>query len=165
MSRYHTSSAPFARVIRALAEAWQSFEQYSGAHIRTTGLSAPQFDVICTLGNTEGMTFSELGHRTLIYKTTLTGVVDRLEQKGLVERVPCEQDRRCVYVRLTGEGEALFEEVFPAHMAHLGDRLDALSPEELETVEHSLRRLASALSGHAGDAESGERVIGNQGRG
>ncbi|MDZ7809541.1 MAG: MarR family transcriptional regulator [Arhodomonas sp.] len=156
MSRYHRTDIPFARVIRALAEAYQAFEQDSGAHIRTTGLSAPQFDVICTLGNTEGMTFSELGQRTLIYKTTLTGVVDRLEQKGLVDRVPCEEDRRCVYVRLTGDGEALFGEIFPSHMAHLAERLEELSPAELDAAEQSLQRLAEALNDDASRGEEAE---------
>ncbi|WP_435103228.1 MarR family winged helix-turn-helix transcriptional regulator [Arhodomonas sp. AD133] len=145
MSRYNCYTAPFAHVVRALAEAWQAFEQHAGEHIRATGLSAPQFDVVCTLGNTQGMTFSELGQHTLIYKTTLTGVVDRLEQKGLVERVPCEEDRRCVYVRLTDEGSELFQRIFPAHIDHLADRFGRMSDEEIAETERVLRRLARTL--------------------
>ncbi|HKJ95212.1 MAG TPA: MarR family transcriptional regulator [Gammaproteobacteria bacterium] len=133
------------QLLRALAETWQGFERYAGEDIKTTGLSAPQFDVICTLGNTRGMTFTELGDRTLIYKTTLTGVVDRLEQKRLVERCPCNQDRRRIYVRLTGEGEALFERVFPAHVRHLRSRLGELSEDEINQAIHLLGKVKRLL--------------------
>jgi len=57
---------------------------YSSVHIRSLGLTPPQFDIVATLGNTPGMSPKELGEKTLITKGTLTGVVDRLEDKGLV---------------------------------------------------------------------------------
>jgi DNA-binding MarR family transcriptional regulator len=65
------------------------------------------------------MTATELGERTLITKGTLTGVVDRLAERGWVERIAHGSDRRCQIIRLTKSGEALFAKVFPVHMAHL----------------------------------------------
>jgi MarR family 2-MHQ and catechol resistance regulon transcriptional repressor len=50
-------------------------------------LTPSQFDIIATLGNTPGMTLQGIGEKTLITKGTLTGVVDRLQEKGLVDRV------------------------------------------------------------------------------
>jgi DNA-binding MarR family transcriptional regulator len=64
-----------------LAECMQLFEQISTAKVRQFGLTH-QFDIIATLGNTQGMTCKELGEKTLITKGTLTGVLDRLEQKN-----------------------------------------------------------------------------------
>jgi len=55
----------------------------------------------------------------LITKGTLTGIVDRLVERGWVERAAHDSDRRCQIVRLTPSGEALFAQAFPAHMAHL----------------------------------------------
>lgn len=83
------------------------------------GLTPPQFDIIATLGNTPGMTATELGDKTLITKGTLTGVVDRLAGRGWVERVAHESDGRCQIIRLTESGEALFAKVFPAHLAYM----------------------------------------------
>jgi DNA-binding MarR family transcriptional regulator len=83
------------------------------------GLTPPQFDIIATLGNTSGMTATELGDRTLITKGTLTGVVDRLAGRGWLERVAHESDGRSQIIRLTPSGEALFARVFPAHLAHM----------------------------------------------
>lgn len=111
--------ADFLPTIQALVQCYQAFEAYSAADIRAMGLTPPQFDVIATLGNTPGMTATELGDKTLITKGTLTGVVDRLSERGWVERVAHDSDRRCQIVRLTQAGETLFARVFPTHMAHL----------------------------------------------
>ena len=91
----------FLPLMRELVRCYQAFEQYSAAHIRELGLTPAQFDVIATLGNTEGMTFKELGEKTLITKGTLTGVVDRLVEKGLVTRKDHPCDARCFKVVLT----------------------------------------------------------------
>src|SRR4249920_1049898 len=98
------AKAPFLSVLRELTQCYQAFERYSAMHIQTLDLTPPQFDVIATLGNTEGMTFRELGERTLITKGTLTGVIDRLEAKGLVVRANCPGDGRSTMVQLTRQG-------------------------------------------------------------
>ncbi|MFB3071418.1 MAG: MarR family winged helix-turn-helix transcriptional regulator [Nitrospirales bacterium] len=79
------------------------------------GLTGPQFDVLAELGGTEGLTCAELGEATLITKGTLTGVLDRLEGKRLLERQGVKGDRRAIRVRLTAKGEELFCKAFPAH--------------------------------------------------
>ena len=111
--------AEFLPTLQALVRCYQAFEAYSAKDIRALGLTPSQFDVIATLGNTPGMTSTELGEKTLITKGTLTGVVDRLADRGWVERAAHASDRRCQIVRLTAAGKALFAKVFPAHMAHL----------------------------------------------
>ena len=133
------------QVLRELVEAYQAFEAYALPHIKKQGLTPPQFDVIATLGNTEGMTFKALGQRTLIYKTTLTSVVDRLQERELVERVPAETDRRSIIARLTPAGHALFREIFPAHSEHLRIRLERLTDREMTEAIRVLRRLRSAF--------------------
>ena len=98
------SRATVVSVIRELARCYQAFERASDAHIRRMGLTPPQFDIVATLGNTPGMAFKELGSRTLITKGTLTGVVDRLATRGLVERAADPDDGRVSLVRLTDAG-------------------------------------------------------------
>ncbi|MEX2338755.1 MAG: MarR family transcriptional regulator, partial [Aquisalimonadaceae bacterium] len=136
----------FMHVLRELVEAYQAFEACAIPHIRKQGLTPAQFDVIATLGNTEGMTFKELGRRTLIYKTTLTSVVDRLESRGLIERVPAEIDRRSTIARLTAAGESLFQTVFPAHSELLRKHLEQLDDAEMQDAIRILRRLRTAFN-------------------
>ena len=134
-------AAPFLPTLRALAEAYQAFEAYSGVHIRSLDLTPAQFDIIATLGNTPGMPFNELGAKTLITKGTLTGVVDRLSDKQLVRRTASPSDGRSQIVQLTPQGEAMFERVFPAHIAHMARAFDGFGQDELDAMEAALGRL------------------------
>lgn len=136
---------PFLPVIRLLAQTYQAFEQFSAGHIRQLGLTPPQFDVIATLGNTSGMSCKELSERTLITKGTLTGVVDRLTDKGLVRRVPMEHDRRSVFITLTPEGETLFARVFPAHIEHMRHAFTAFGSAHYDACMTELARLRHAF--------------------
>jgi MarR family transcriptional regulator, 2-MHQ and catechol-resistance regulon repressor len=110
---------PYLRVLRPLVEAYLAFAREDNRHIRAMHLTPSQFDVIATLGDTDGMTCSELSAATLVTKGTLTGVLDRLETKGLIRRDDVAGDRRCIGIRLTEKGEALFRKTFPAHAAFL----------------------------------------------
>ena len=136
----------YMRLLRELVQAYQAFEAYTMPHIKSWGLTPAQFDVIATLGNTEGMTFRELGERTLIYKTTLTSVVDRLQERGLVERRPSTTDRRSTLAVLTAQGDALFQEAFQDHTEHLRRRLERLSEDEMEEAITQLRRVRETFS-------------------
>lgn len=137
--------APFLPVVRELASTYQAFEAFSSLHIRRLDLTPAQFDIIATLGNTPGMPFKELGEKTLITKGTLTGVVDRLADKKLVQRVASTSDGRSQIVQLTPQGETLFARIFPQHLAHLQQAFGELAPDELATLEQSLRHLREAL--------------------
>lgn len=131
----------FLAVVRELARTYQAFTSYDEEHIRQLGLTVPQFDVLATLGNTPGMTMGQIAEKTLSTKGTLTGIVDRLEKKGLVQRVVPPENRRCFIIVLTPAGEKLFEEVFPAHIAYLKERFDRLNPEQLEQIRQALQQL------------------------
>jgi len=137
---------PFLLTMRELARAYQVFSTCSETHLRQLDLTPAQFDVIATLGNTSGMCMGELGEKTLITKGTLTGVIDRLIQKQLVAREIPGDNRRSVIVRLTPSGKQVFEQVFPAHIAHLKQRFEQLEPSELELLRVLLNRLRQAFT-------------------
>lgn len=136
----------FMPVLYELVRTYQAFETYSAAHIRLLGLTASQFDIIATLGNTEGMCFKDLGEKTLITKGTLTGVVDRLEAKALVRRVASSLDGRSQMVQLTKAGEKLFAKVFPAHLCHLEQVFAGLPRKDIENTAIVLKQLRVAFS-------------------
>jgi DNA-binding MarR family transcriptional regulator len=132
---------PFLFVLRELAQTYQAFSSYDEDHIRQLGLTLPQYDVLATLGNTSGMMMSQLAEKTLVTKGTLTGIVDRLEKKGLVQRIVPPDNRRCFIVKLTPAGEQLFEAVFPEHTAYLKQRFDRLDASTLQEIRRSLQQL------------------------
>ena len=135
----------YLKSIRLLAECMQGFERLSSEQARRSGLTHPQFDIIATLGNTSGMSYKELGEKTLITKGTLTGVIERLEQKGLVERQRNDCDKRSFFVRLTAEGEATFNAAFPKVM-EMGRKLFAdYREEDLAALEKNLSKLKTVI--------------------
>lgn len=138
-----TLQEAFFPTMRELARTYQAFETFDQSHIRQLGLTPSQFDVIATLGNTSGMTMNILAEKTLVTKGTLTGIVDRLEEKGLVRRSVPEGDRRCFTIILTEAGQQVFQETFPLHIAYLKQRFDRLTPEQLEGIRQSLELLRS----------------------
>ena len=145
----------FLPALRELASAYQAFVSYSSVHIRTLDITPSQFDIIATLGNTQGMPLKELGEKTLITKGTLTGVVDRLTDKKLVQRIASPSDGRSQTVQLTPQGEALFQHIFPAHLTHLQHAFVEFSPKELASLEKSLSHLREALTcAHSNAKES-----------
>ncbi len=135
----------FIPTMRELARAYQAFSAYSEAHVRQFDLTPAQFDVIASLGNTNGMSMGDLGEKTLITKGTLTGVIDRLIQKQLVARETPPDNRRSVIVQLTAKGQEIFEQVFPAHIAHIKERFEKIEPSELELLKVLLSRLRQAF--------------------
>ena len=131
----------FIPTMRELVRAYQAFANYSDKHVRELDLTSPQFDVISTLGNSPGMSMGELAEKTLVTKGTLTGIIDRLEQKGLLRREVPEGNRRSFTIVLTPKGEQTFESVFPVHIAYLKERFDQLDYQELEQLRVALKKL------------------------
>ena len=139
------TSSTFLPTLRQLIRCTQAFERFSGAHVKKMGLTESQFDVIATLGNTAGMTCKALGERTLITKGTLTGVLDRMESRGLVSRKPDADDARRSHITLTRKGTVLFGEAFPAHLLHLQRAFDRIPAEELAQLHSRLTDLRTAF--------------------
>ena len=137
---------PYFPVLRTLVETYFAFLARDAVAIRAQGLTASQFDVVATLGNTPGMACRELSERTLVTKGTLTGVLDRLEAKRLIERLPSATDRRSIHVRLTKKGEELFRRAFPAVVGALRPYFArALDETELATLRRLLLKLKQSF--------------------
>lgn len=137
----------YLRSVRLLAECLQGFERFSSESVRSSGLTHAQFDIIATLGNTDGMSYKELGERTLITKGTLTGVIERLEQKGLVMRQRSCDDKRSFYVRLTPCGEGMFKEVFPKVVAHGKQLFATFTEADFDQIDAALGKLKQLIVG------------------
>ncbi|UCE64168.1 MAG: MarR family transcriptional regulator [Nitrospirota bacterium] len=140
---------PFLSLFRPLVEAYLTVYRTGSRHIESMGLTPSQFDVIAELGDTAGLTCADLSEATLVTKGTLTGVLDRLEKKGLVKRETIRGDRRATKVRLTVKGDALFRKVFPTHADFLRPYFQgALSPPEVKTMKSMLVRLRKSFVNH-----------------
>lgn len=136
----------YMTLVKELASTYQAFESYSASHIKEMGLTMTQFDILATLGNQPPMTCKELSDKTLILKGTMTGVLERLEAKGLIEKIANEDDGRSYKIGLTKTGDKLFKKNFPEHLDHLGKAFSKLSKKELEQAVTALKEVKAIFN-------------------
>jgi DNA-binding MarR family transcriptional regulator len=110
--------------------------------VRRCGLTTPQAITVHTLLQTGGMNASELARRVCLSPGTLTGILDRLEVKELIERVRSQADRRNVMVHPTASAVRLFDDDLSLLSAGFSDRFAALSNREKESILKVLHQLA-----------------------
>ncbi|MNK88614.1 Transcriptional regulator HosA [compost metagenome] len=144
---YSQAPEAFLRTARALFETYACITAIDNRHVESLGLTPAQFDVLATLGDTPGMTCKQLGEGTLITKGTLTGVLDRLESKGLVHRCRGEADSRQVFVSLTPAGEEVFKATFQPHIDYMAQFWDRVPLERQSQLIDLLRELQAAFRG------------------
>jgi DNA-binding MarR family transcriptional regulator len=133
----------FLPIVKQLARAYQEFEGYTSPHIRGLGLLPVQFDAIATLANQPPMTYKQLGEKTLISKSSLTGVAARMIQKGFIATLENPDDARSQLLKLTTKGQKIFAKVFPEHLKHLEKAFQKLSKNQMKEIEESLKTLKS----------------------
>ncbi len=146
MERYGTRTDRALALWVKLARARSTLARRTEEHIRTTGLTGPQFGVLECLGHKGQLTFRELSEKMLVTSGNMTVVVDNLEENGLAARVRCDTDRRQVYVRLTEKGKGLFDEVFPVHAALVAELVSVLTPEEQTELSRLLKKLGTGVA-------------------
>jgi DNA-binding MarR family transcriptional regulator len=104
--------------------------------IYESGLTPPQYHVLRTLWNKDGLALKELAEACNCTRATITGLIDSLENKGLVRRDPNPNDRRSLLAVLTSEGrvlqvqtealEAVYQECCPGLEPHEFHQLGGL---------------------------------------
>lgn len=119
-----------------------------GENFARHGIEAWMYDVLATLrrnGEPYELGAGDLVEQTMVTTGAMTNRIDRLEERGLVERDSAPDDRRKVVVRLTPAGLALVDEVVTGHMETERQILGALSPRQQQDVAHHLRRVLHSL--------------------
>ena len=123
------------RVMRRVYEHYES-------RLAPYSLTTPQYMVFMALYASDGITIGELGQRVALDGSTITGILDRMEKNGYVERRPNAGDRRSALVFLTDKARQIAPQIIP-----FADELDASireghTPEEMAVFERVLRELA-----------------------
>jgi len=104
--------------VRAELRAFAHFtEQSTGG----AGLTAQQHQILLALRAAEGftLTIGQLARTMLLKPHSISGMADRLQTLGLVERVPGQQDRRRIHLRLTNRANAVLASLGKVHKAEL----------------------------------------------
>ncbi|MGW4768794.1 MarR family winged helix-turn-helix transcriptional regulator [Nocardia sp. NPDC004278] len=122
----------------------QELKKFFAGH----GLEFWEFDMLATLrrsGGAKGLTAGALNQVAMLTSGAITNRIDRLAAKGLVERIPCVEDRRAILVQLTPTGRTLIDELLPLHMANEQRLLAVLDQQNRDQLADQLRTLAESL--------------------
>ncbi|MBV9774720.1 MAG: MarR family transcriptional regulator [Gemmatimonadetes bacterium] len=129
-----------------LSRAHDAIAEHARADVSRHGLTLAEFGILEALFHRGPMLLGEVQRRILVSSGGITYLVNRLEERGLVERRECEEDRRARYAALTKEGEALVRRVFPEHAECLEHALAGLDADEKDEAIRLLRTLGRYAS-------------------
>jgi len=108
-------------------------------------ISLPQLHLLAILKNGGGiLTTGEIGREMVKASQTITGLVDRLEEPGFVERVFDRKDRRKTWVRMTKQGEHKLAEAFPVFDRLVDELFSVLTDQDLQDVQAKVGKLRRA---------------------
>lgn len=96
---------------------------------------------LINLWNEDGLKVVDLGRRSGLEASTMSGLLDRMERDGLVTRVPDPSDRRVLRITLTDEGKLVKEPVIAVVDQLLSEMFDGIPPEEIAQTTNLLQRI------------------------
>ena len=144
-------TAPAASPVRLAAETWESLFRAQVAVMRRLqsgpafrDLPVNEYDVLFTLSRCPSgwLRQNELNDNVLLSQSSLSRLVERLEKRGLVERMPAPDDRRGVLVKLTDEGAQLQKQIGREHVREIAQ---LVAPALTAAEQRELLRLTEKL--------------------
>jgi DNA-binding MarR family transcriptional regulator len=108
-------------------------------------VSAPQLSSLLALYENGPLPPSRIAKYIMVNSSTVTGIIDRLEQKGLVARSRISTDRRVITVTLSDKGRELAEHAPPPIQEKIVEGLQKLPPHEIEKIVQALTKLTYML--------------------
>jgi MarR family transcriptional regulator, organic hydroperoxide resistance regulator len=113
--------------------------------LRAIGVSIPQCDVLTTLTEQEGVSQQELAKRLYVTKGNISGLIDRLEEAGFVERRSTASDRRQHAIYLTDAGRRTAEQALAVQLKWIASTLGRMPEPALEALETQLVALRDII--------------------
>jgi MarR family 2-MHQ and catechol resistance regulon transcriptional repressor len=127
-----------------LSRCASSLSDRLGGPLREGGLTPSQFGLLEALLHLGPLEPCELGPKLLTSRPNVVLLVDQLERRELVRRVPVEHDRRRILVELTPRGRRAIEKAFANHLSRLLAETSRLDPGEQEELARLCRKLGKA---------------------
>ena len=115
--------------------------------VRAHGLSVPEWRVLATLSGGHALTTGKLAQVSLTKGPTATRMLDRMEARGQVERLPHAADRRVTRVRITPEGQRTVSALIDLARAHEQRVLEPFGLQQAEALKQTLRAMIERRQG------------------
>ncbi|HKV38153.1 MAG TPA: MarR family transcriptional regulator [Blastocatellia bacterium] len=146
-TRYPEHHRPSVELILNFLYTYDVFETEFARWLATKGLSMSGFNVLMILdgADSKGRQLHELGELLLVSRANVTGLIDCLEQRGLVERALDKTDRRVRIARITKLGESLLESMLAEHYKGIRRLCAGMTGPEKVTLNALLTKLRYSI--------------------
>jgi MarR family 2-MHQ and catechol resistance regulon transcriptional repressor len=124
-----------------LMKAYRSLAQLEAGGIASSELGLSDFAVLEILLHKGSLPVNTIGRQVMLTSGSITTAIDRLEEKQLVRRQACPNDRRVTFVALTTTGRTLIRQVFKIHANRLETAFEPLSGVERSTLATLLKKV------------------------
>ncbi|AUJ23887.1 MULTISPECIES: MarR family winged helix-turn-helix transcriptional regulator [Virgibacillus] len=128
-----------------LIKASKALQDYVMEDMKNYGMKTSEFTILETLYHKGKQTVREISESVLIKTGSITYVIDKLEEKGLLQRKHSQEDRRVVYIDITDKGKQLMDEIFPKHQQVIEELFMDVSDEQKKVVIDVLKKAGKRL--------------------
>jgi len=135
-------------IIYQIRRLMQAGELFTKELNKTYQVSAPQLHCLLALNENGPLPPSHIARHIMVKSSTVTGIIDRLEQKGLVYRLRNSPDRRVITIQLTEAGKELAQNAPPPIQHKIVDGIRKLPEGEIKQIILSLSKLTHMLDVH-----------------
>ncbi|GHH98397.1 MarR family winged helix-turn-helix transcriptional regulator [Neobacillus kokaensis] len=135
------STAQSLKLFIVLSRAYKAINEHVNKIIQANGLNPTEFAVLELLYHKGDQPLQQIGAKILLASGSITYVVDKLEQKGLLKRVACPKDRRVIYAQISDEGKTLIQDIFPDHARQIDQLMSSLTDSEKTEAIDLLKKL------------------------
>jgi DNA-binding MarR family transcriptional regulator len=140
------------QILASLRRIARCIDLHSRRLTEEIGLTGPQLAVLREANRSRPLCIGELARASHLSQPTVTGILDRLEKRGLVERVRAQHDRRTVNVNATPAGQELLDRAPSLLQDRFRRKLRKLEDWEQTQMLALLQRIASMMEGETPDA-------------
>ena len=134
-----------AEVFELIDHAAKNLRRIERMTVSEAGISPPQYHLLRSLWEQDRLALKDLARASNCSRATITGLVDGLEEKGLVRRIPNPEDRRSLLAELTENGRALREQTHALQSVY-SECCEGLAPNQFQQLGVLLARLNYSLS-------------------
>lgn len=141
MNHFSEDQETSLKLFVVLTRAIQAIEKQITQNVKGYGLNLTEFGVLELLYHKGEQPIQKIGQKVLLASSSITYVVDKLEEKKYLTRKACPTDRRVTFAVISDSGKELMDEIFPQHAAAISEIMGGLSVEEKKTAIDLVKKL------------------------
>lgn len=132
---------PHIKFMIVMNKMLDSINKKSKPQWQSLKINETEFFVLFALDANGPLTIQEIGSKINMTSGTMTYVIDKLETKGYIKRVRCDEDRRRIFIELTESGKIFWDEIIEQHMVYMSDVFGHVETSDLNQMIDLMKKI------------------------